>query len=179
MRPESIIPLFDEYLCKQGEAFEAIVVGGAALAIMGIIQRETQNCDILDPKIPDRINAIAKEFAREMNRQGIFLKDNWLNNGPASLRNDLPQGWESRVHEIYRGRALVLFSLGRADLLKAKIFSFCDREQDRGDCIKLNPSKEELLALKEWLVGRDGNPGWVAHVEASLRSLAKDLGYEL
>lgn len=179
MKPESIIPLFDSYLDKQRQSFQAIVVGGAALAIMGIIQRETQDCDILDPKIPDQIKEIAKEFATDMNRQGGFLKENWLNNGPISLRDDLPVGWENRVQEIYKGKALILFSLGRADLLKAKIFAYCDREQDRGDCIKLNPSREELLELKEWLAGRDGNLGWAAHVEASLRSLAKDLGYEL
>lgn len=178
MRPRSIIPLFDDYLHKQGEVFEAVVVGGTALAIMGIIQRETQDCDILDPKIPDRIEIIAREFASEVSQQGILLKDNWLNNGPVSLRNDLPQGWKGRAHEIYKGRALVLFSLGREDLLKAKIFAFCDREQDRGDCINLNPSKEELSELKAWLVGRDVSPGWALHIEASLRSLAKDLGHE-
>lgn len=59
------------------------------------------------------------------------------------------------------------------------MFAFCDREQDRGDCIKLNPSKTELLELREWLMARDENPGWSQHVDASLQSLAKDLGYDI
>lgn len=179
MKPESIIPQFDEYLFKDELSFEAIVVGGAALAIMGIIQRETQDCDILDPMIPDSIKNAAVEFAESIRQQEVFLKENWLNNGPVSLTNDLPKGWQSRIVKIYQGKALTLYALGRDDFLKAKIFSFCDREQDRDDCIQLNPSRQELLELKGWLIERDGNTAWAKHVEASLKSLAMDLGYDL
>lgn len=178
MKPVYIIPQFDEYLENLGLNFSAIVVGGTALAIMEIIERETQDCDVLDPNIPDQIKKAAVNFAKEISAHGISLKENWLNNGPSSLIKDLPKDWKSRVQEIYSGKALKLYSLGRPEILKAKIFAFCDRELDRDDCIRLNPSKEELSEVKKWLILQDANPDWPKHVELSLTDLAKDLGYD-
>ena len=42
-QPNEIIASFDIYLAEQSLNFEAIVVGGAALALLGIITRTTRD----------------------------------------------------------------------------------------------------------------------------------------
>src|SRR3990167_8949606 len=82
MKPNEIIVQFDIYLSERGMSFDAIVIGGAALAILGTITRETQDCDVLFPNIPVYIQKAAKDFSREIIARGEDLKEDWLNNGP-------------------------------------------------------------------------------------------------
>lgn len=37
MRPSAIIPKFDTFLKKRGLTFEGVVIGGAALELLGVI----------------------------------------------------------------------------------------------------------------------------------------------
>lgn len=138
--------------------FEAVCIGGTALALLGIINRETQDCDILSPEIPKEIQQLSMEFAREIPNTDISLRENWLNNGPISLIRDLEAGWRERLQLAFKGEALTLFTLGRADLLRSKLFALCDRAIDRNDCFALNPTKSELMKCLPWLEARDGNP---------------------
>ena len=80
-----IIPLFDRYLGDRGMAFEAIVVGGAAWAMLGLITRETRDCDVIEPHLPETIREASRAFAKELDDRGIILRQDWLNNGPALL----------------------------------------------------------------------------------------------
>jgi hypothetical protein len=43
----------DEYLSESNIMFEAIIIGGAALNIMGVITRDTVDVDCLDPKVSE------------------------------------------------------------------------------------------------------------------------------
>ncbi len=47
------IVAFDEYLGTKGLSFTGTIVGGAALIVMEILGRATQDIDCLDPRIPD------------------------------------------------------------------------------------------------------------------------------
>ena len=179
MKPQEIIIAFDKYLHERSKTFDAICIGGTALSLLGVISRETQDCDILDPVIPEEIKFLSEEFAKDMSESGIDLKADWLNNGPASLVQDLSENWKASLQVIYKGSAITLYTLGRLDLLKSKVFALCDRAIDRDDCIKLNPRKEELKKILSWLELRDGNPMWPEHVRDTLADLAKELGYEL
>lgn len=179
MKPAQILHKFDAYLFARGLFFDAIVIGGAALAILGTITRETQDCDILFPKIPDEILNAAKNFSYEIIAQGGDLKEDWLNNGPETLKDVLPKDWRTRTQELYSGKALHLKTLGRADLLHSKFFAYCDRQQDLPDCIALKPTKEEMQGAMDWLRQQDAHLGWPQHVNKSMAALAKRLGYEL
>jgi len=174
MKPNETIPLFDQYLKKHKLSFDAVVVGGTALAILGIIKRETQDCDVLYPDIPSPVLKAAQDFAKEKG-----LESGWLNNGPESLKRDLPKGWMTRLQNLYSGEALVLKTLGRGDLLATKLWAYCDRGFDLDDCIKLRPTKEELLEAIKWVSHQDANESWPAHVKGMFANLAKELGYEL
>lgn len=171
------IVAFDQYLGSKGLSFTGTIIGGAALIVMEVLDRATQDIDCLDPKIPDEIKQASVAFAAETADE-LALKDDWLNNGPARLQDDLPKGWKKELVQIYEGRNLSLYTLGRLDLLRSKLFAYCDRQQDLEDCEALKPTVAELHACLPWLVDRDANPMWPAHVRTSLVRLAGGLGYE-
>lgn len=170
-----LIKLFDLYLHERKLTFRAVVIGGAALNLLGVVSRETKDCDILDPKIPDDILQAALSFKKSYKD----LDSKWLNNGPDSLKKHLPQGWENKLQPLFSGKAITFHTLSRSDLLKVKLYAYCDRETDFDDCIALKPTQVELLVSLSWVQLQDANVDWPKHVETKLKELARKLGYEL
>ena len=177
MRPRETLEAFDAFLADRGLRLDAVVVGGAALNLLGVVSRPTKDCDILSPQLPDEIGNAAKAFAAARRQAGEFIPDDWLNNGPASLVAQLPADWRDHLRTVFSGRAVRLECPGRDDLLRSKLFALCDRGLDLGDCLALAPTREELARLLSWLDLQDGNPGWPAHVHATLADLGQRLGH--
>ncbi len=171
----AIIEAFDRYLARRGLHFQTVIIGGAALIALGIVTRTTKDVDCLFPEIPDAIKQASKDFARE--NPSLDLIDNWLNNGPIRLVDDLPEGWRERLAPVYAGQALVLQTLGRTDLLKTKLFALCDRLEDWADCVALAPTAEELDDCLPWVTARDANAFWAEHVRNTLVALAERNGH--
>lgn len=167
------LKIFDQFLNSRELSFEAVIIGGAALLVLGIIDRATRDVDCLTPHIPNVIKSASIEFAKQ-----VGLDSEWLNNGPESLQDDLPPGWKDRAELIYKGEALTLHTLGRIDLLRSKLYAYCDRQQDLQDCIAMAPSQHELQTIKPWLCTRDANPLWEEHVETSLKYLIQKLHHD-
>lgn len=176
MLPRPTIEDFDRHLLALGLRFEGVVIGGSALALMGVIERPTRDVDILVPELSPEIASAAVDFAKAQRRTGVELQDDWFNNGPVQLAEVLPAGWRERVQRIFEGQALVLSTLGRSDLLKSKLFALCDRGTDLPDCIALAPTAEELAKCAPWLELQDTNELWPAHVRATVIDLARRLG---
>jgi hypothetical protein len=147
------------------------------MALLGVVSRQTRDCDVLDPEIPPEVADAAKDFAVAARKRGEALGDDWFNNGPISLADLLPDGWRSRVQTVFAGTALTLHSLGRTDLLRSKLFALCDRGLDLPDCIALAPTPEELEEILPWLTRQDLNPDWPAHVRTTLADLGRRLGH--
>lgn len=179
MKTRETILAFDIYLEGCGLRLDAVVVGGAALNLLGVVSRPTKDCDILYPALTAEIVEAAKAFAAARRQVGDAIAEDWLNNGPASLVRQLPADWRDHLRTVFKGRAIRLESLGRDDLLRSKLFALCDRALDLGDCIALAPTKEELVALLPWLEAQDGNPGWPAHVRETLADLGRRLNHGL
>lgn len=179
MKIQEMVQKFDSYLHEKDLQFEAVVIGGAALNLLGVVSRFTRDCDVLDPKIPAEILVAAKEFAARIRSQGGTLRDDWFNNGPESLKRTLPKTWQGNLQVLYTGQALRLHTLGRSDLLKSKLFALCDRGTDRDDCIRLNPTKNELVEALPWVRDQDANVDWPQHVDDTIAELAGALGYVL
>ncbi|NTV75229.1 MAG: hypothetical protein HGA66_13625 [Holophaga sp.] len=177
MNPGTTFPLFDRLLAERGLALDAILTGGAALALLGIINRETRDCDLLEPELTPELQEAARQFATEQSGQGHFLRNDWLNNGPSALVPLLPGGWRTRLQPIYQGRAIRLWALGRPELLLTKLWALCDRALDLGDCLALGPDLEELAWAEAWIVPQDLNPEWPQHVRSTLQDLAQRLGH--
>lgn len=179
MLPRPTIEAFDLHLEALGLELEAVVIGGSALALLGIVSRQTRDFDILAPELPVEVAEAARAFAREQRKLGVDLIDEWLNNGPMQLGSVLPAGWLERAQLAFEGRALVLSTLGRADLLKTKLFALCDRGTDFADCIAMAPTAQEIAEALPWVAFQDANPDWPAHVTATLSDLQRRLGHAL
>jgi hypothetical protein len=177
MRPKETIQAFDAFLIARGLKLEAVVLGGAALALLGVIARETRDCDVMVPQLPAEVLAAARAFAAEVRGRGEVLSDDWLNNGPADVAKVLPSAWEGRLQSVFVGKALSLRTLGRGDLLKTKLFALCDRGQDIGDCLALAPTAQELREALPWLKDQDANTMWPEHVVETLADLERKLGH--
>lgn len=93
--------------------------------MLGIIERQTRDVDVIAPVIDPLLQTLAAEVGREFG-----LEKGWLNNGPASLARDLEKGWDERVRTIFRGQALTVKTLGERDLLATKLYAYCDRDED-------------------------------------------------
>ncbi len=157
--PKKLLPEFDHFLHKKGIKFEAVVIGSGALTLMGFLQRQTVDIDVLDPKIPDKILQLAEEFRVQKEKERIYLIKNWINNGPDKLLLSLPKDWSSRTKPFFSGKALTFSTLGRPDLLKDKLWGFCDlREQDRLVILALKPSHSELLETAKWVKDQEAHP---------------------
>lgn len=50
MKPVPTLRRFDQFLATRGLRLDAVVVGGSALALLGITARQTRDCDILFPE---------------------------------------------------------------------------------------------------------------------------------
>lgn len=177
MEVKKIIPLFDKFLAAQGLSFDGVIIGGAALALLGVVSRQTRDCDVLDPLLPKELIVAANEFALALRSSGEFLQDDWLNHTPESLSRLLPSDWPLHLQLVFKGSSLTLHTLGRLDLLRTKLFALCDRGSDLPDCIALNPTLEEIHELTPWVQEQDSNSEWPKHVTIILDDLARRLGH--
>lgn len=168
------IEKFDLYLVESGLDFEAIIIGGAALNIMDVISRQTKDVDFLDPDIPEIIKKASEDFAIKNPELKLDPKS-WMNNGPKGLIRDLPEGWRSDLQKIFEGKALMLWTLGRINLLRTKLYAYADREIDYQDCMALKPTIVELDECKEWVLAGDISELWPDRVEYIFQKLKKDL----
>ena len=166
-----VLAQFDDLLAREGERFEAVVLGGAALLLTHVHARATRDVDVLDPEIPARVEELARALARQLPE----LDEDWLNAGPCTLATCLEEGWRERLVPAYQGRALVLRALGRQDLLATKLFAMCDRQVDWQDCVALAPTPAELARALPWVAAQDAHPDWPAYVRRRFEALARHL----
>lgn len=175
MKP--IIEKFDLFLESKNLSFQAIIIGGAALNIMDVTKRTTIDIDFLDPTIPQEIKDASILFATT-NPDLELQPEHWFNNGPISLIRDLPAEWRLRLVTIFHGKALILETLGKSDLLKTKLYALCDRGRDIDDCVALKPTIIEIEECRPWVLLGDGNPLWPKRVEEMFSLLKKELKLE-
>jgi hypothetical protein len=173
MDPRATLTAFDAFLAERSHRCTLTIVGGSALAMLGVIRRATRDCDVLEPILDATLLDLAQAFARQQTTRGTPLAQDWLNNGPASLVTVLPSGWRDRLVVVYQGAALSLWALGRTDLLGTKLWALCDRGTDLADCVAIAPTADELAALTPWLHDQDANPDWPTHVNATLADVAR------
>lgn len=182
MQPTVIIPAFDAFLSERSLRFEAVIIGGAALVLLGVLQRTTDDCDVLDPQIPNAVLEAARQFARER-----ALSEDWLNSKArdfVGIPGCIPEGWRARLRTAFAGTALHLQTLGRQDLLCLKLAALIDRGTDYKDCVALAPTAAELEAAWPFLEQYEGNQEsretyWIPAARRQLQRLAKELGYDV
>jgi Nucleotidyltransferase of unknown function (DUF6036) len=160
---DEILGALDQQLAALGGSVELVVIGGAALLVLGFVARPTRDVDVLalvEDGLPRAADRFPPELAEASRRVALDfgLSDDWLNAGPADLlRWGLPAGfWERAVRRTY-GRALSVRFASRLDQIHFKLYAMVDQPGGRHetDLRMLRPLPEELLAAARWACTHD------------------------
>jgi hypothetical protein len=172
---EAALSVVGERLALAGEPCAIVVLGGAAMNLLGIVDRPTVDVDILaradasgaihppDP-LPQALTRAAAAVARDRG----FL-DNWMNTTVADQwRFGLPDGLADRVAWRTFG-ALRVGIVGRRDLVAFKLYASADQTGPDNvhvrDLLALRPDEEELAWAGTWARAQDPDPEFGAIVD--------------
>ncbi|MDF1500776.1 MAG: DUF6036 family nucleotidyltransferase [Anaerolineales bacterium] len=159
-----------ELLAAEGEKIAIVAVGGYALILQGIVQRATQDIDIIalgrnpDEEGPGDIGpaepvpeVLSRAIARIARDYG--LPADWMNTVVSmQWKTGLPPGFEERIHWTRYG-GLWFGVADRYDLLFLKLFAAADSGGPDSvhfqDLLALNPTNRELEDASEWVRSQD------------------------
>jgi len=165
-----------------------VVVGGASLNLLGMIERATHDVDVIarasgvdglgpadlhpGQPLPEALSRAVRKVARD-----YALREDWLNAEVSSqwsqgLPPTLPQDIEWR-----RFGALDVGLVGRRTLIALKLFAAADRGSrsvQLQDLRELTPTEDELKEAEEWVLTQDASPlfprmvtGVIEHVRST------------
>ena len=160
--------------------FELVVIGGAALNVLGTVSRATRDVDVLalgtghangvslikSKPLPDALLAAADRVARDLD-----LGEGWLNAGPADLLDHgMPPGFADRLHSTRYGPGLTVYYPAREDLIALKVYAAADTGVGRHtqDLEALSPTPAELFAGAVWARTQDPSEGFRSMLVALL-----------
>jgi hypothetical protein len=180
-RIDAALSALGELLEAAGAPFEIVVIGGAALQVLGLIMRPTADVDVVaildqgglqaaDP-LPTALADAAQRVAADFG-----LAADWLNPGPtAMLQWGLPEGFVERLTARSYG-ALTAHFASRFDQIHFKLFAFADLGGGRheADLKTLHPTREELLVAAAWARTQDPSQGFRGVLAAALERLGVD-----
>lgn len=203
---EGALRAVGELLEAAGEAYAIVVLGGAALNLLGVVERATADVDILafappgpalavagvggaspspdvtpDLRQPPEPLPSALVAAIDTVARDFGLDRRWMNTGPAlQWRAGLPPGLATRVHwRVYA--ALRVGLVDRYDLTFFKLFASADATGPRSvhyqDLLALRPSPPELEAAAAWVHTQDAAPAFAEVLDRVVAHVRRDLGY--
>lgn len=180
-----------EALSSQMEAMglpsvELLVCGGAALNILGFIDRATKDIDVVASIEHDaKGNATTRKGSDALSRikpaiakvaRDFDLPENWMNSTPESVLDfGLPEGLLQRTTTKSYGSKLTIRFLGRFDQICFKFYAAADQGPGRhyDDLLKLNPTPEEIEQAARWSMTHDPSEGY----RISVKGLIEVLGH--
>lgn len=166
-------------LALANERMELVVIGGAALTILGFVDRPTRDVDIV-ARIEEGVLVPAKPLpaalveARDLVAADFEASDGWLNAGPSDLLTfGLPEGFVGRLESRELGPGLVVHFAGRLDQIHFKLYAFVDQGVGRHeeDLRALEPTQAELRAAGVWARTQDPSEGFHQELVGALRYL--------
>ena len=189
------LTLVGELLAAEGHEYAVTILGGAALNLLGIVERATTDVDILafatpwsgdhapayarlhEPPepIPEPLARAARTVARDLN-----LDPDWLNTGPAlQWRAGLPPALETRVR-WRRYTSLWVGVVDRYDLVFFKLFAAANSIGPKSvhyqDLLALSPSVTELDAATSRVRQQDASPEFSNILDRVVVHVRTDLG---
>jgi hypothetical protein len=189
---ETALQRVAELLAFAGEQYAVVVIGGAALNLLGIVDRPTVDVDILafrertliEPPEPMPA-ALARAIATVA--RDLDLDDRWMNTGPAlQWQQGLPDGLEGRLQWRHYGPArtrnvgLDVGLASRLDLIFFKLYAAADYATPRSvhykDLIALSPSSHELSSAEHWIRPQNDSPEFHVILDELLAYAKKQLG---
>ncbi|MFI5341634.1 MAG: hypothetical protein ACHQ7N_17565 [Candidatus Methylomirabilales bacterium] len=169
-----------DLLAAEGVEVGIVVVGGTALNLLGIVQRTTNDVDVLailqDPAgsgavtlappdpLPEPLQRAIARVARDFQ-----LPEDWMNTVVGlQWQTGLPPGLERRLRWRRYG-SLRVGLVARYDLIFLKLYAAADSGGPSSvhfqDLLALRPTERELQAAVAWVRGQDPTPGFSTIVE--------------
>jgi hypothetical protein len=174
---ERALTALGEQLAARGASADLVIVGGAGLQVLGIIDRATKDVDVLatfedvlrpsDPLPPLVVEAAARVAAL------LQLPDDRLSSGPTSLLQwGLPDGSTDRLTSKRYG-ALTAHLASRLDQICFKLYAFADLGGGRHemDLRSLQPTPDELTFAAIWVRTQDPSPAFDSMLTKALAYL--------
>ena len=171
---ETVLIALSEQLEAEGvKQLEMVVCGGAALNILGYVERTTKDVDVIAFAKRDKNGAVILTKASPLNpallsaamrvQKDFDLPDNWLNAGPASVMDfGLPEGLMDRVETRTYGKNLAIHFLSRYDQIHFKLHATVDQSGGKhyDDLTALKPTEKELEEAARWSMTHDPSEGY-------------------
>ena len=165
------IKVLDHVLFEKKKSYTLYTCGGAALIFLGFDDRRTGDIDLIVTEIDEDLSQAAQEVA---DRLGISSE--WLNNKVAPLEERLPKGWKKFCSPIFSGKALILMSISRQDLINSKLHAAIERRaQDYKDLVWLKPTSQELQIAQEYTLKQGTTETYEMYVNYYIKELKNDL----
>ena len=165
-----------ERLAHDGVTCALVVVGGAALNLLRIVDRPTVDVDVLASVGSDGETLRPPDPLPEALRRAVVavahdrgLADDWVNTAVADQwRFGLPPGLGERLTwESFGGLRVGL--VGRRDLVCFKLYASVDQTGPDNvhvrDLLALRPTDAELAAAAGWVRAQDAGPDFQAVVD--------------
>ena len=187
---ERALQAVGELLEGEGERVGIVVLGGAALNLLGVVQRATYDVDLValgtpprgtEPAALRRADELPEALSRAASRvaRDLGVAPDWLNVGPAGQWDTgFPPGMADRiVWRQYGG--LDLGIVHARDLAFFKLYAAADDVGPNSvhvqDLIALRPSPRELEQAADWIRSQDPSPGLAQSLDGVLEYVRQRL----
>lgn len=174
-----------QYLKAAGvDDLRLVVVGGAALNLLGLLSRTTTDADVIaieqDGELlaPDRLPP-ALHAGVAIVAASLRMPTDWLNTGPSlQMRFGLPPGFRERLTWL-EFETLRVGLASRRDLIALKLFAAADHWPARGvhysDLVALSPDPGEIESAAEWAKTQDASRDFPRLIDAVVAGVREDV----
>lgn len=188
LRLHELFTAVGQHLVEGKHTAAIVVVGGSTLSLMGIVDRTTQDVDVIaraemeegrwhlvapDP-LPQALRKAAERVARDY---GLPL--DWMNTVVGrQWPFGLPEGFAEEVEwRIFDG--LTVGFAGRQSLIALKLFAAVDQGEESvhmQDLVAMSPTHLELEHAAEWVRSQDASEHFPALVQEAVDHVRDRLG---
>ena len=166
-----------EQLAARNERFELVIIGGSALLALELVDRTTEDVDIVALVVDGALIkaeplSAGLMAARDLVRRDFSLKEEWLNAGPTKFLDfGLPDGFVDRSTRRDYGSSLVVYFASRLDQIHFKLYAAVDEGgpgKHEADLQALKPTDEELIQAARWTLTHDPSEGYAEELRGAL-----------
>jgi hypothetical protein len=176
---QNALELLGDLLADRHESFEVVAIGGGSLLLVGIIDRTTQDLDLVALWVEGAARSakplppLLEKAAAEVGDL-LGLAPDWLNAGPTDLlRLGLPVGFEGRLVTHHFG-PLTVHHAGRRDQIFFKLYAAVEqgpRSKHMMDLRQLDPTPGELHDAARWTRTHDPSEAFRDQLVQALEAL--------
>jgi hypothetical protein len=172
---DELLAALELQLRAAGQAYDLVVVRGAALLALELVDRPTRDVDVVALAEVGQMRSARElpeplEKAKDLVARDLGVTTDWLNSGPAALLDfGLPRGFEDRWTTREYGPALTVRWASRFDQVHFKLYAAVDQAgKHLRDLIALEPRPEELVAAGRWAREHDPSEGFLMMLREAL-----------